>query len=127
MLGCRTPVARIESASSRKLESSKRVRGWCGLGSTCAIGISLVPVLWASSVLVPPEGMSASNPFPSAFLCMVHDLPRQFAITLSTGAVRIVQNDGLAKRGGFAETHVPRNHRLVHPLGEEFPRLVSDL
>ena len=31
-------------------------------------------------VLAPLEGMSASNPFPSAFLCMLNHLPRQFSI-----------------------------------------------
>src|SRR5438552_6007924 len=78
-------------------------------------------------VLVPLEGMSASSPFPSAFLCMIHHLPRQFPITFGARAVWVVENDRLSKRRSLAQADIPGDHRLVDPLREKLPRLVSDL
>src|SRR6185436_14481074 len=58
---------------------------------------------------------------------MLQNLPSQFSVTVSTGAVRIVQDDGLAERRGLAELHVTRDDASVDSLREELPRLISDL
>src|SRR5262245_23941232 len=116
----------MEADSSCNALSSNRVRGWNGLGpmsSTLSIwapgprsvGLSLAP------------GMRASSPRPRAFLCMVQDLLRELAIAFRTGAVRVVEGDGLAERGGFAQPHVSWDGSLVNPFRKELASFVRHL
>src|SRR6266446_1659797 len=93
-----------------------------------AIGSSRTPDGLPSMVAVAAVGeINASRPLPSAFLCMIHDLPRELSITLGARTVWIVENDRLAERRSFTQLHVARNHRLVDPFREELPGLVRDL
>src|SRR5438093_3288858 len=71
--------------------------------------------------------MSASRPRPSAFLCMLQNLPGQLSVTLSPRAVWVVQDNRLSKRGSFTELDVTGDDALVDPIREELPRLVGDL
>src|SRR5262245_41802704 len=92
-----------------------------------AIAISATPALAGSMVLVTPEGMSASSPFPSAFLCILDYLPGQVPIALSARTVWVIKHDRLSKRWRFTQSHVSGNHGLVHAFGEELPVMVVHL
>src|SRR5258708_30840190 len=67
MSGKRTPLLRIDSASSSLCDSSKCRRGWCLLGRISSMPRFITPLRSAGD----PPGMRAPRPLPSAgrFTC----------------------------------------------------------
>src|SRR5262245_52624094 len=116
----------MDAVSSLRAASSKRVRGWNGLGPMSPTG-SWRGAPPRSSLTSATGGMRASSPLPSAFLCMVQDLLRQLAIAFSACTVWVVEHDRLAERRGLAEAHIARNDSLVNSLSKELTGFVGDL
>src|SRR5688572_10481292 len=117
-MGWSTPETLIDAASSRIASSSKRTRGWWGLGATSSTRTSIGAPGFGSAVDVPgpAPGISASSPLPNTFLCMLQNLPSELSIALRAAAVGVVEHDGFAERGGFTESNIAGNDASVDPL-----------
>src|SRR5688500_12847257 len=145
-MGCKTPCARIDSASSWSASSANSMRGCLGLGTMRSSGISrtrspatsgaakpsacaVASAPGASGASVGPgaPGMSAPRPRPSAFLVMVDDLLRECAVTGCTAGCSIVVHARLSEARSLAEAHVAGNHGAIHAVREKLPGLVGDL
>src|SRR4030067_3258690 len=112
------------AASPVKADSSKRVRGWSGLGersstssSTMSSAFRAMPLSRASTGFG-DEDMIAERPFPRAFLVMLQNLFCQILIRRAADARPVVETDRLAERGRLRQPHVARGDRLKKPVAE---------
>src|SRR2546422_2226790 len=82
----------------------------------------------SSAVAVGDEnGIRASSPRPSAFLCMFQNLLCQLSVAFCAGAIRVVKHDGFPERRSLAEPDISRYHSTIYTIGEETAGLIRDL
>src|SRR5688572_2480641 len=120
-MGCNTPLARIELESSWSSPGSNSLRGWCGLGTSCATS-SIV----TSSPVVPDDVMKKSSPLPRRFSTMNH-LPDQLAVGASALCADRVIEQSPAVAGGLDEHRIPVDHGVEQRLAEVPLQVVHDL
>src|SRR5262249_4451471 len=109
-----TPCARMESASSLRLSSSKLRRGCCAFGRMRSASISRSCSGSASGF--PNKALS---PRPRAFLCAMNDLLCQADIGLGSFGLDVVQQNRLPVAGGFSQSNIAGNEGRKDAVAEE--------
>src|SRR5208282_4894261 len=127
-----SPVARMDCASSSRLSSRKRVRGWRGLGSISSMSTSRAPPGAAGSGETglgfgSGSRIKALKPLPSAFLAIGNHLPGELNIARRTCTVYVIEYNRLTVARRFRKAHIARDYRLKNLLAEEAPQVRADL
>src|SRR5208282_3042230 len=122
----------MDCASSSRLSSRNRVRGWCGLGSIRSMSRSRAPVGAIRSGdcglgFGSGSRIKALKPLPSAFLAIGNHLTRELDIARRPSAMYVIENNRLAMARCLGQSHVARNHCLEDLLAEKASEIRADL
>src|SRR5580765_2199301 len=147
-MGCRIPLARIDSASSESRSATNSVLGCNGLAWRLARSASRWPVVRGSPSF---PGRSADNPRPSVFrLSFItlsparaafpvrarpfspgpsssQDLRRQAQVRLRAFGLDVIRDYRLSERRSFREPDAPRDHGPEDPVAEMGANVFGDL
>src|SRR5271154_1803242 len=130
-MGWMTPVARMDCASSSRLSSRKRVRGWCGFGSIRSMSTSRMPpagratsvgsglAFWSSLSGGSGSRIKALKPLPNAFRAIGNYLLGKLDVAGRSCAVYVIEYNRLTVTWGFGKADVARDHGLEDLLAEE--------
>src|SRR3954447_7221235 len=121
--GWSTPNSRTEAARPLRVSSSNVVLGCCGFGSMEETG----SWRYADSLSPGAGGMSAPSPLPSPLRRPTAYLLGQLAVGEGAPRGRVEDDDRLPERGGFGETHGPRDDGPAHRVAEVVPDLPGHL
>src|SRR5574340_1144549 len=135
-IGCISPCARIESASSCNDSLSIWVRGWYLPGASCATPIMRRSPCGGAALSSPPS--KASSPRPSPLSLAMYVLPGgeagaperflgQFHICFRPPTQGVVGQHWQPVARRLGQTHIARNHRVVHLVAEMLLDLVRHL
>src|SRR5688572_14038583 len=132
MIGCTSPLERIDSVSSASSSSRKSLRGLSRLGRTSAVATMRCwpsggsdAALGTGAFMGPLRlGLSLSGGLIAALA--LDDLGRELDVGLTAGAVEIVEQDRLAVRRRLGHANVARDDRLVDLGAEEGADVVGN-